>query len=58
MNKLIVLIGDSGSGKSYLVNLVAENYEDDFSIIKKYTNRQKRSYEENAIEIKSGCSEE
>lgn len=58
MNKLIVLVGDSGCGKSHLVNLVSDNYSDDFYIIKKYTNRQKRAWEENAIEIKSGCSEE
>lgn len=58
MNKLIILVGDTGSGKSHLVNLVADNYGDDFDIIKKYTNRQKRAWEENAIEIKSGCSEE
>ena len=58
MNKLIILVGDTGSGKSHLVNLVSDNYRDDFDVIKKYTNRQKRAGEENAIEIKSGCSEE
>lgn len=58
MNKLIVLVGDSGSGKSHLVNLVSDNYRDDFNIIKKYTDRKKRANEENAIEIKSECSKE
>ena len=50
MNKLIILVGDTGSGKSHLVNLVSDNYRDDFDVIKKYTNRQKRAGEENAIE--------
>ena len=55
-NKLIILVGDSGSGKTELMKLVLESHKEKFSAIKKSSTRSARPGEENAIEIKPGCS--
>ena len=56
MNKLITLTGDSGCGKTHLMRLLMNFHEDDISVIKKYSDRDLRPGEENAIEIKPGCA--
>lgn len=56
MNKLITLTGDSGCGKTHLMRLLINFYGDDISVIKKYSDRDLRQGEENAIEIKPGCA--
>lgn len=55
MNKLITLTGDSGCGKTHLMRLLLNTHGDDISVIKKYSDRDLRPGEENAIEIKPGC---
>ena len=55
-NKLIILVGDSGCGKTELMKLVLQNHSEKFSAIKKNSTREARPGEENAIEIKPGCS--
>lgn len=55
MNKLITLTGDSGCGKTHLMRLLMKFHEDDILVIKKYSDRDLRPGEENAIEIKPGC---
>lgn len=55
MNKLITLTGDSGCGKTHLMKLLLNTQEDSISVIKKYSDRDLRPGEENAIEIKPGC---
>ncbi len=55
MNKLITLTGDSGCGKTHLMRLLMNFHEDDISVIKKYSDRDLRLGEENAIEIRPGC---
>ena len=55
-NKLIILVGDSGCVKTELMKLVLQNHSEKFSAIKKSSTREARPGEENAIEIKSGCS--
>lgn len=55
MNKLITLTGDSGCGKTHLLKLLNNNCNEDIAIIKKYSDRDMRPGEENAIEIKPGC---
>lgn len=58
MNKLITLTGDSGCGKTHLMRLLMETHKENISVIKKYSNRDMRPGEENAIEIQPGCSTE
>lgn len=58
MNKLIILTGDSGCGKTHLMRLMLENYKEDITIIQKQSDREMRPGEENAIEIKPGCQTE
>ena len=55
-NKLIILVGDSGCGKTELMKLVLQNHSEKFSAIKKSSTREARPGEENAIEIKPECS--
>lgn len=55
MNKLIILNGDSGCGKTHLIRLLMKFYRDDILVIKKYSDRDLRKGEENAIEIQAGC---
>ena len=55
MNKLIILNGDSGCGKTHLMRLLMNTHKDNISVIKKYSDRDLRPGEENAIEIKAGC---
>ena len=55
-NKLVILVGDSGCGKTELMKLVLQNHSEKFSAIKKSSTREARPGEENAIEIKPGCS--
>lgn len=55
MNKLIILNGDSGCGKTHLIRLLMKFYRDDILVIKKYSDRDLRKGEENAIEIQTGC---
>ena len=55
-NKLIILVGDSGCGKTELMKLVLQNHSEKFSATKKSSTREARPGEENAIEIKPGCS--
>lgn len=55
-NKLIILVGDSGCGKTELMKLVLQNHSEKFSAIKKSSTREARPGEESAIEIKPGCS--
>ena len=56
MNKLIILNGDSGCGKTHLIRLLMNTHEDNISVIKKYSDRELRLGEENAIEIVPGCA--
>lgn len=56
MNKLIILNGDSGCGKTHLIRLLMNFYKDDIFAIKKYSDREARKGEENAIEIKPECA--
>ncbi len=49
MNKLIILNGDSGCGKTHLMKLLMDIHENDISVIKKYSDRDLRLGEENAI---------
>lgn len=58
MNKLITLTGDSGCGKTHLMRLLIASHGDDISVIKKYSDRDLRPGEENAIEIQPGCPTE
>ena len=55
-NKLVILVGDSGCGKTELMKLVFQNHSEKYSAIKKSSTREARPGEENAIEIKPGCS--
>lgn len=58
MNKLIVVVGDSGSGKSHLARLSANRHKD-IKIIKKYSDREIRPSEMGGVpEIQPGCSTE
>lgn len=54
MKKLITLTGDSGCGKTHLMKLLLNLCSEDIAIIKKYSDRDLRPGEENAIEIKPG----
>ena len=56
MNKLIILNVDLGCGKTHLMRLLMNTHEADISVIKKYSDRDLRPGEENAIEIKPGCA--
>lgn len=56
MNKLITLTGDSGCGKTHLLRLLNCTCNEDIVVIKKYSDRDMRPGEENAIEIKPGCA--
>lgn len=58
MNKLVILMGDSGCGKTHLMRLLIATHGDKVSVVKKYSDRELRTGEENAIEIKPGCSTE
>lgn len=58
MNKLIILMGDSGCGKTHLMKLLMKFNSNDIFVIKKYSDRDLRPGEENAIEIKPGCETE
>ena len=58
MNKLIILTGDSGCGKTHLMRLIMKQHQGEFIGIKKYSDREKRPGEENAIEIQPGCPTE
>lgn len=58
MNKLITLTGDSGCGKTHLLKLLMNIHGDDIFVIKKYSDRDLRPGEENAIEIRPGCATE
>lgn len=59
MNKLITLTGDSGCGKTHLLKLLNNPpYNEDIVIVKKYSDRDMRPGEENALEIKPGCATE
>lgn len=56
MNKLITLTGDSGCGKTHLLKLLNNTCSGNIIVVKKYSDRDMRPGEENAIEIKPGCS--
>ena len=58
MNKLIILLGDSGCGKTNLIRLLIKFHGDNIAVIKKYSDRDARQGEENAIEIQPGSSTE
>lgn len=57
MAKIIIICGDSGSGKSAFMRNVATQYKN-LTIIKKYTTREARSDENDAIEIQGNYREE
>ena len=54
MQKIIVLIGDTGSGKDYFLNIVGE-YEE-IEIIKRFISRDSREGEEPSISSVFSCS--
>lgn len=47
MNKIILLVGDSGSGKDYVLS-VANKYES-IEVVKRFISRGPRDGEENSI---------
>ena len=47
MNKIILLIGDSGSGKDYFLDII--NEYDSVEVVKKYISRAARTSEKNSI---------
>lgn len=55
-NKIFVLMGDSGSGKTFFINNVASRYSN-MSVIQRQSSRKVREGEENSIEIKAGLPE-
>lgn len=55
-NKIFVLMGDSGSGKTFFINNVASRYAN-MSVIQRQSSRKVRDGEENSIEIKAGLFE-